>query len=168
VLGLDYLPATSALAGVLMAIPFFGPFLAWAPPVLAAIVLRPETTLPTLIAMIGGWFVVMNIVQPRLMQHAVGIHPIVVMGSVLLGSKIGGIAGAIFGIPIAAVISAFFFHYLAQARSAAPVKQRAARRLETREGRSVRVPREPSPGLDPDVVDEPEDPLSRSPSGVQP
>src|SRR2546422_4696000 len=46
IFGLDYLPATSALAGVLMAIPFFGPFVAWAPPVFVAIVLRPEGTPP--------------------------------------------------------------------------------------------------------------------------
>jgi predicted PurR-regulated permease PerM len=153
VFGLDYLPATSALAGVLMAIPFFGPFVAWAPPVLVAIVLRPEVTLPTLIVMSTGWLLVMNVLQPRLMQQAVGIHPIVVVASVLIGSKIGGIAGAIFGIPIAAVASAFFFHFLGQVRATGPITRRAAERLAAREGRAVRVPREPSPGLDPDVED---------------
>ena len=52
-----------------------------------------------------GWIVVMNVLQPRIMQGAVGIHPIVVLGSVLIGSRIAGIPGAIFGIPIAAVLS---------------------------------------------------------------
>ena len=60
-----------------------------------------------------GWFVVMNVLQPRIMQGAVGIHPIVVLGSVLIGGRIAGIPGAIFGIPIAAVVSAFFFQFLA-------------------------------------------------------
>jgi hypothetical protein len=85
------------------------------------------------------------------MQEAVGIHPIVVLGSVLVGSKIAGITGAIFGIPIAAVISAFFFHYLVLTRDPSPVAARAAARVEAREGRPVRVPREPAPGIDPDV-----------------
>ncbi|HEY5474549.1 MAG TPA: AI-2E family transporter, partial [Candidatus Limnocylindrales bacterium] len=31
--GLDFLPASAALAGVLQSIPFFGPFVSWAPPV---------------------------------------------------------------------------------------------------------------------------------------
>src|SRR5262249_13704797 len=110
-LGLDFLPVTSAAAGLLMMIPFFGPFVAWLPPVFAAVLFKPDATLPTVILMGIGWFVVMNVLQPRLMQHSVGIHPIVVLGSVLIGSKIAGIPGAIFGIPIAAVISAFFFHY---------------------------------------------------------
>jgi predicted PurR-regulated permease PerM len=151
VFNLDYLAFTSALAGVLMAIPFFGPFVSWLPPVLVALVLHQAVLLPTLIAMMVGWFIVMNVLQPRFMQNAVGIHPIIVLGSVLIGSKVGGIAGAIFGIPIAAVISAFFFHLLGRTTATDPVTQRAARRLEAREGRTVRVPREPAPGVDPEV-----------------
>ena len=151
VLGLPYLAVTTAAAGVLMAIPFFGPFVAWAPPVVVAILAVPEATIPAAVVMGIGWMVVMNVLQPRLMQEAVGIHPIVVLGSVLIGSKVAGVTGAIFGIPIAAVLSAFFFHFLAMTREPSPVAARAARRVEAREGRHVRVPQEPVPGLDPDV-----------------
>ena len=153
--GLGYLPVVATASGVLMAIPFFGPFVSWLPPVLVAVLLKPDVVLPTLIVMLVGWFVVMNIIQPRLMQEAVGIHPIVVLGSVLIGSKIGGIAGAIFGIPIAAVVSAFFFHYLSRTRESGSVAHRAAKRLAVREGREVRVPVEPAAGVDTDLDDAP-------------
>src|SRR3954447_5181744 len=151
VLGLPYLAVTTASAGVLMAIPFFGPFVAWAPPVVVALLAVPNATLVSVILMGVGWLVVMNVLQPRLMQEAVGIHPIVVLGSVLIGSKIAGVTGAIFGIPIAAVLSAFFFHYLVLTREPSPVTTRAAKRVEEREGRKVRIPTEPVPGIDPDV-----------------
>jgi predicted PurR-regulated permease PerM len=151
-LGLPYLAVTTVVAGGLMAIPFFGPFLSWAPPVIIAILVRPDLILPAAILMGVGWMLVMNGLQPRLMQEAVGIHPIVVLGSVLIGSKIAGVTGAIFGIPIAAVISAFFFHFLVISREPSPITTRAARRLEAREGRPVRIPREPAPGIDPDVT----------------
>jgi predicted PurR-regulated permease PerM len=151
VLQLPYLPVTSAAAGILMAIPFFGPFVSWAPPVLVAFFVMPDATLPAFILMGVGWFLVMNVLQPRVMEQAVGIHPIVVLGSVLVGAKVAGIVGAIFGIPIAAVISAFFLEYLARFTEGGPVTERAARRLEAREGRPVRVPREPIPEVDPDV-----------------
>jgi predicted PurR-regulated permease PerM len=151
VFGLDYLAVTSAAAGVLMAIPFFGPFVAWLPPVLVAVVVRPDALLPTIGLMAVGWVIVMNVLQPRLMQQAVGIHPIVVLGSVLIGSKVGGVIGAIFGIPIAAVVSAFFFHYLGRTRDGGGVTARAAKRVEIREGRPIRVPREPIPGEDVEV-----------------
>jgi predicted PurR-regulated permease PerM len=152
VLDIPYLPVTTAIAGVLMAIPFFGPFLAWAPPVTVALLVPGDDAFAAFILMAIGWLIVMNALQPRLMQEAVGIHPIVVLGSVLIGSKIAGVTGAIFGIPIAAVISAFFFHFLVLSREPSPVAARAARRLEAREGRPVRVPREPAPGIDPDVT----------------
>jgi predicted PurR-regulated permease PerM len=152
ILGLPYLAVTSAAAGGLMAIPFFGPFVAWAPPVIVAILALPSATLPAVILMGVGWMVVMNVLQPRLMQEAVGIHPIVVLGSVLIGSKVAGVSGAIFGIPIAAVLSAFFFHFLILNREPSPVATRAARRVEEREGRPIRVPLEPVPGVDPDVT----------------
>ena len=85
VLGLPLAALTSVLAGLLQMIPFFGPFISWAPPVVVALVLQPESALPALILMGAGWIVVMNVLQPRIMQGAVGIHPIVVLGSVLIG-----------------------------------------------------------------------------------
>jgi len=152
VLGLPYLAVSTAAAGVLMAIPFFGPFVAWAPPVIVALLVPGEHALLAFILMAVGWLIVMNVLQPRLMQEAVGIHPIVVLGSVLVGSKIAGVTGAIFGIPVAAVLSAFFFHFLILTREPSPVAARAARRVEAREGRPIRVPHEPVPGIDPDVT----------------
>ena len=156
-LPLGVLSATTA--GVLMAIPFFGPFVSWVPPVLVALVFQPEALLPTIAIMSIGWFVVMNVLQPRIMQGAVGIHPIVVLGSVLVGAKVAGIPGVIFGIPVAAVLSSFFFHFLNLASTERNVASRAARRLERRGGRPVRVPREPSPGIDADI-EEPSTPSS--------
>jgi predicted PurR-regulated permease PerM len=149
--GLPLAVLSATTAGVLMAIPFFGPFVSWVPPVLVALVFQPEALLPTAIIMGIGWFIAMNVLQPRIMQGAVGIHPIVVLGSVLIGSKVAGVAGVIFGIPIAAVLSAFFFHFLNLASGDRTVASRAARRLERRGGRPVRVPREPAPGVDADI-----------------
>ncbi len=154
IFGLDFSVLTAVAAGLLMAIPFFGPFIAWAPPVLAAIASEQGAIIPVLIVMGAGWFVVMNILQPRLMSGAVGLHPVVVLGAVLIGVKVAGVAGAIFGIPIAAIISSFFFYYLGRQKTGT-VTERAVRRVEDREGRPVRAPREPRPGLDPDVEDGP-------------
>jgi predicted PurR-regulated permease PerM len=153
VMGLPLVALTSVSAGLLMAIPFFGPFVAWAPPVIIALLFQPDALLPTTALMVAGWFVVMNVLQPRIMQDSVGIHPIVVLGSVLIGSRLAGIPGAIFGIPIAAVASAFFFHFLHRSSGDRSVAGRAAKRLSEREGRPVRVPREPAPGTAADVED---------------
>jgi hypothetical protein len=106
-----------------------------------------------LIIMAVAWLLTMNVLQPRLMAGAVGIHPIVVLASVVIGSKVAGIAGAIFGIPVAAVLSAFFFQWYGRSREGGTVTDRAAQRLASREGREVRQPREPVPGIDEDVAE---------------
>ncbi len=105
----------------------------------------PNATLWIAVVMAVGWFITMNIVQPRVMATSVGIHPVMVLVSVLLGLKIYGVVGAIFAIPVAAVISAFFFHYLSRsATGTRDVASRAARRVEERAGHKVRVPVPPS------------------------
>lgn len=144
-LGIDFQPASAALSGVLQAIPFFGPVLSWAPPVVVAALTRPDVALPALVAMGIGWFVVNNLVLPRVMASAVGLHPVVVLVSVLVGLKVAGIAGAVFALPFAAVIAAFFQQFLARnANVPRDVTTRAARRVGEREGRAVRVPQPPS------------------------
>ena len=144
VLDIEYMPLTTALVAFFQMIPFFGPFVSWAPPVVAAILTQPDAIIPITIIMGVGWFVTMNIVQPRVMSSSVGIHPVVVLLSVLIGLRIQGVVGAIFAIPVAAVISAFFFHYLNRSQGGPrDVASRAARRLEARKGRPVRVPTPP-------------------------
>ncbi len=144
-LHLPYTPILAFGSGILQAIPFFGPFVSWAPPVIDAIVSEPTAIVPSLVVMWIGWLIVMNVVQPRLMAGTVGIHPLVVLGSVIVGGKLAGVPGAIFGIPVAAVLSSFFFYYLNRA-TADPrtVAVRAARRVAEREGHRVRVPVPPT------------------------
>jgi len=148
---LDYVAVTTAAAGVLMAIPFFGPFVAWIPPVLVAFVSKPDALIGTFVVVIVGWMLVMNALQPRIMANALRIHPIVVLASVFIGLKVAGVTGAIFGIPVAAVLSAFALQLLRRNVEQAPLVTRAAARVGQREGRVVRAPREPAPGVDRDV-----------------
>ncbi len=96
--------------------------------------------------MVVGWFVVMNIIQPRVMANSVGIHPVMVLVSVLIGLKLQGVVGAIFAVPVAAVISAFFFFYLepvAIGRPAGCHQPGCATHRGTRGSRGARARRAP-------------------------
>jgi predicted PurR-regulated permease PerM len=46
-----------------------------------------------------------HVMQPLLMGHAVSLHPVAVLLSVAAGSLVGGITGALFAVPIAAVFN---------------------------------------------------------------
>ena len=97
--------ATSALA---MLIPFFGPPLALVPPIVATAIFNPGWVLPVAIALVAVQTLLVNYVHPRLMREALGMHPILVLVGLLVGSQIAGLWGALFGIPILAVLNVFF------------------------------------------------------------
>jgi predicted PurR-regulated permease PerM len=104
VFGLPYLYLITVGGSVAMFVPFFGPPLALLPPVLDAIVFRPDVALPAIVLLVVLQTLLVYVVQPRLMKERMGIHPILVLIALLLGAQIAGLWGALFGIPIVAVV----------------------------------------------------------------
>ncbi len=101
--GLPYLYLVTVGAALAMFIPFFGPPIALAPPFLVAIAFRPEVALPVVVTLLVVQTILVNVLQPRLMKEAAGLHPILVLVALLIGAQIAGLWGALFGIPIVAV-----------------------------------------------------------------
>ena len=52
-----------------------------------------------------------NIIQPRIQARAVQVHPFVVLMSVLFGSTLFGVLGALLAIPVAAAIQISIIEY---------------------------------------------------------
>jgi putative heme transporter len=46
-----------------------------------------------------------NLLVPKIMQRAVNLHPLAVVLSLLAGSEVLGVAGAVIAVPVAAAIS---------------------------------------------------------------
>jgi predicted PurR-regulated permease PerM len=97
----------SIAAGTFMLIPLVGNLLAFIPPMLALLI-TPGSA--------GYWLwfflilfimqsIMMNVLAPRIMSSAIGIHPIYVWAAILIGGQVAGIWGALFGIPIAGAIN---------------------------------------------------------------
>ncbi|MDX1918791.1 MAG: AI-2E family transporter [Candidatus Caenarcaniphilales bacterium] len=53
-----------------------------------------------------------NFLTPRIMSNAVGLHPVIVLLVVLVGAKVGGVAGVIFALPVAAMVNTLIDYYL--------------------------------------------------------
>jgi predicted PurR-regulated permease PerM len=112
VLGLNFVLIASLFAGLFMLIPLVGPFLALLPPLLVVLLQTPELAVWLVIALFIYQFVIVNVLMPRLLSEAVGLHPLLVFAALLVSIKIAGFWGAFFGIPIAGVLWAmgvFFF-----------------------------------------------------------
>ncbi len=124
--GLDFVLVASLSASLFMLIPLVGPFLALVPPLLVALLEAPGLALWLLIALVVFQFIIGNVLMPRLLSQALGLHPLLVFAAILLGAKIGGFWGAFFGIPIAGVLwamLAFFYERGSEARSQGTMKQ---------------------------------------------
>jgi predicted PurR-regulated permease PerM len=100
-----------------MAIPIYGPYVSWLPPVLVALLVSPELALPVAALMLVGWFIDENILAPLVRAGALELHPIVVTFAFLLGAQLAGAIGAIIAIPMAAVVQAFLVESFARYRA---------------------------------------------------
>jgi predicted PurR-regulated permease PerM len=109
--GLPFVALASVLAGLGMFIPFFGPVLGIVPPVTVAVLADPGKTVLVFLLTWGLNFLIVNVVAPKVMSRQIGLHPIIVLTSVLVGFKFAGPWGAIFGVPVAAVIAAMASFY---------------------------------------------------------
>jgi predicted PurR-regulated permease PerM len=117
---LPYGLLTSVLAGVLMLIPFLGPFLALAVPLTIAALSRADAMAIVFLASVGLQQIVFNIIAPRVMSQSVGLHPLLVFFVVLAGARLAGVWGALFGVPIVAVVSAMLAFYRSNLASRGP------------------------------------------------
>ena len=90
------------IAAVTEAIPIVGPLLGAIPAVLVAATVSPELAL-----IVAGIYVVLqfvegNVLVPIVMRNAVGISPLLILVSILIGAAAGGFVGAFLAVPVAA------------------------------------------------------------------
>jgi predicted PurR-regulated permease PerM len=112
VFGLPYLFLVATLSALAMFIPFFGPPLALIPPILAAWIYGSPWWWLIAVVLIAVQTVAVNWLQPRLMRGALGMHPILVLVALLVGAQVAGVWGALFGIPVVAVLNVFLNYFL--------------------------------------------------------
>lgn len=115
VFGADVLKANALVLGLLAAIfeiiPFVGPFFSAAAAVIIA--LSASVSNPPLLALYVVLFFIAiqqieaDILVPTLMNRAVGIHPVAVLVSLLVGAKLFGLIGILLAVPASVVIQEF-------------------------------------------------------------
>jgi len=98
-LGVEFAIPLAFLAAILEIVPSIGPTLSAVPAILVALGSSPVLAL----AVAALYFVIQqvenNFLVPKVMSKAVGLSPLVVIISLLVGLKLAGIAGAVLAIP---------------------------------------------------------------------
>ena len=128
VFAIPYLFLWGTVSALAMLIPVFGPPLALLPPIIGAVVFAPGAAIPVTVILVVVQTVLVNWLQPRLMRGALGLHPVLVLVGLLLGAQVAGVWGALFGIPVIAVLWVFVSYALFRTipNAALPDRERLA------------------------------------------
>lgn len=104
ILQVEHALLLSILAALFEIIPFFGPILAAVPAVAIAF-----GTSPTLGFMVIGLYIIMqqfenHLIYPLVVRKIVGVPPLLVVLSLIIGAKLAGFMGLILAVPVATVL----------------------------------------------------------------
>lgn len=92
------------LAGIFSIIPYFGPIIGIIPALLFALIDKPIKVLWVIILFILIQQFEGDILSPKIVGKSVGLHPVTVMISLIIGGSILGIIGMLLAVPIVATL----------------------------------------------------------------
>lgn len=104
VLGVPGALLLGLIAALTEAIPIIGPLLGAIPAILVAATVSPQLAL-----IVAGVYVVIqftegSVLVPLVMRNTIGISPLLVLLSLLIGGAVGGLVGAFLSVPIVAAV----------------------------------------------------------------
>lgn len=102
ILGLPGALLLGLIAAITEAIPIVGPLLGAIPAVLVAATVSPELAVLVAIIYVILQFLEGSVLVPLVMRNTVGISPLLVLLSLLIGAAVGGLVGAFLAVPAAA------------------------------------------------------------------
>ncbi|MFA6027765.1 MAG: AI-2E family transporter [Patescibacteria group bacterium] len=122
IIGVPYVLVLAIFAGLCEFIPIVGPIVSAVPAVLFALADAGSSPVKPILVIIV-YIVIQQIenqfLVPKIMNKAVGLNPIVVIITILIGAQIGGIFGVILAVPAATIISIFLEDFLQSKRDEA-------------------------------------------------
>ena len=111
IVGVDFAIFIGLITGIADIVPYIGPFIGFLPAFFFALLGGPIKAVWVSIFFVLIQWVENNILAPKIIGDTIGIHPIVILLSIILGGGVFGILGMILAIPAVAVsiiLFAFF------------------------------------------------------------
>ncbi|MBU1178956.1 AI-2E family transporter [Patescibacteria group bacterium] len=104
ILRVDYALTFALLAAAFELIPIFGPILASIPPIMLSFLQSPSLGLAVLVLFVIIQQFENHLIYPLVVRKIVGIPPILVILSLLIGGTLGGFFGILLAIPLSTVL----------------------------------------------------------------
>jgi predicted PurR-regulated permease PerM len=102
-LGVHYAVVLGVAAAILELVPLIGAVIAMVLAVGVALLQSPALGIAAVIVGLLGHALEAYVVGPRISGRVTRLHPLVAMAGLLVGAEVGGVLGALVGVPIAAI-----------------------------------------------------------------
>lgn len=108
IIGVPYALTLGLWGGLTETIPYIGPWLGIIPALIVAFTVSPFKVLIAVIAFLLIQQIESSFLSPKILGKAVGLSPVIIILSLLIGGKLMGILGVIIAVPVAAALSVIF------------------------------------------------------------
>lgn len=103
IIGVPYALLLGLIAGVFEIVPIVGPLFSALIGIAVAVLISPFLALLTLVFYVIVQQIENHVLVPLLMKRITGLNPVVVIVSLLIGAKLGGVLGMILAVPLATI-----------------------------------------------------------------
>lgn len=104
--------------GIMNIIPYLGPILGIIPPFFLLLFQRPSQIIWLILSIVVIQQIETALIAPRIMSHELGLHPLTILFSLLVGGELFGILGMILSIPGAFVVKTVYLHFFTKEEEA--------------------------------------------------
>jgi predicted PurR-regulated permease PerM len=113
IIRLDFAILIGMTAGIANIIPYFGPIIGSFPAIIVGLLSgSPIKAFLAVIVLVAVQQIDGTLISPRIVGNSVGLHPVFVMLSIIIGSAYLGLLGMLIAVPIAAIIKMFLIRWL--------------------------------------------------------
>lgn len=111
-MNIGYSLLLSAIVGVTNMIPYFGPFIGWVPAVIITLFDKPINALwVSIFILILQQFDGLYL-GPKILGDSVGIRPIWIIFSIVVGGKLAGVLGMFLGVPVFTIVKLLLVRFV--------------------------------------------------------
>jgi predicted PurR-regulated permease PerM len=111
---LRFAVAIGSLAGLIMFIPVIGAPIAMVLPAIIALFQTPSLAFWMLLIMTVYQQILLHILMPKVMSEVVGMPPLLILAAIMISTRLIGLWGFIFGIPVAGALYASGIFFLSR------------------------------------------------------
>jgi predicted PurR-regulated permease PerM len=105
IVGLDFAVLVGMTAGLFNVIPYFGPIIGSIIAVVVGLLSgSPLKALLAVAALVVVQQIDSNIISPRIVGNSVGLHPVFIILSIIIGGSCFGLLGMLIAVPVAGII----------------------------------------------------------------